>query len=362
MKKLFFIFFAFLTGYLAGAYRYPALIVLFIMEIVLFIVSFLLPRYFKRKLSIEALKYSDSAQKGGLLQIYMKTGNKGRLPISRFKVRLRYRYQKDAKGEKKWIYGGSDCGEQTLHFQMMASYCGIVYLQFDRLKIYDYLSLFSVSKKIMEKKEIVIFPQERALNIQMQSLCNQEMNPSGQQVRGSGVSAHDEVKQLREYRSGDSKRHIHWNQSARMDELWVKEYEEETNNRVELLLDFANIEEAPIAQLDAYYELLSALLFGLLKNSLTVSVNWHDRRLNMLTNAEVCNAAQCRELLFQIYQMEKRTPFDFYKKAALEADFMVQGNVIKLDLGLRLYWNQSVIFQFNKEQLNYQLAYMSFVI
>jgi uncharacterized protein (DUF58 family) len=54
-----------------------------------------------------------------------------------------------------------------------------------------------------------------------------------QQRRGEGLEFH----QLREFRQGDSLRQINWNASARLRKLISKEYQEETNQQVMILLD-----------------------------------------------------------------------------------------------------------------------------
>ncbi len=47
----------------------------------------------------------------------------------------------------------------------------------------------------------------------------------------------DEFYGTREYRSGDSPRHIHWRSSARAGELIVKEFQEQTRPRITIVLD-----------------------------------------------------------------------------------------------------------------------------
>ena len=46
-----------------------------------------------------------------------------------------------------------------------------------------------------------------------------------------------EIRQIREYRPGDARRFIHWNQSARTGDLWIKEYERQEEPCAVLLLD-----------------------------------------------------------------------------------------------------------------------------
>lgn len=77
---------------------------------------------------------------------------------------------------------------------------------------------------------------------------------------------YEEVRQIREYRDGDSVRHIYWNQTARRDSLWVKEYEEETKGRAVLFLDLKDGKDKTESALDAFYTLAQALIQGLMRN------------------------------------------------------------------------------------------------
>ncbi len=75
----------------------------------------------------------------------------------------------------------------------------------EQLKVYDYLALFSASRKIRQELTVAAFPNSQPMRM--------------------------------EYRPEDSWRHIHWNQSARTGRLWIKEYEEETNGMAVLGLE-----------------------------------------------------------------------------------------------------------------------------
>lgn len=368
MRRFLFIFLTLLTFYLAGVYRYLPLMVLSAMEAAYFVISFFLPRYFRKSLSIEAVRHSDCVEKGGQLACGFRVINKGRLPVSRFGVRLRYRYGHGSNGKgifqrkSKIIYGGCDRGESVLHFEISGCYCGRMYLQMDRLYAYDYLSLFSVRGKVDEKIEVAVFPQERELYIELPSFSYRENNQSQELAAGQGMDAHSEIRQLREYRPEDSNRYIHWNQSARTGSLVVKEYEKETDFAVELLLDVAGLWEAKASETDAFYELVSALVLGLLKRAAAVRVHWYDGHQKCLVDAGVVNAEQCRDMLFKLYRINVQGDSAAREKEELERRFMAQGSAFRLGVDLCWYWNQTLIFRFSREKLEEQIARGNYVI
>ena len=50
-------------------------------------------------------------------------------------------------------------------------------------------------------------------------------------------SSHDYIRQIREYQTGDSYRHIHWNLSSRTGDLLIKEFCGQVDREILVLLD-----------------------------------------------------------------------------------------------------------------------------
>ena len=88
-------------------------------------------------------------------------------------------------------------------------------------------------------------------------------------ILGSGG---EEIRQLREYAAGDPYRLIHWNQTARTDVLWVKEYEPESERSVVIYLDFFRSLSKQDIPLDAFWEILRAFLEGMLAAEIFIQV------------------------------------------------------------------------------------------
>ncbi|QEH33341.1 hypothetical protein OJF2_18420 [Aquisphaera giovannonii] len=85
-------------------------------------------------------------------------------------------------------------------------------------------------------EEIVVYPRIGRLTrrwFQLQRLANE--NRMGK--RRDSSSQHEEYHGLRDYRDGDSPRWIHWRTSARRGELMVKEFEQQNEQELALLLD-----------------------------------------------------------------------------------------------------------------------------
>jgi len=83
--------------------------------------------------------------------------------------------------------------------------------------------------------------------------------------RGGGI----EFSQVRAYVLGDDPRRIDWNVSARMDEIFVKEFQEEKELNIYVLVDISASTEIGIHQTkkEISFQLAASLLFSAAKNN-----------------------------------------------------------------------------------------------
>ena len=350
MKKLAFLILVLVTCYLAAMYRSLPLMALGLTELVLFIILFILSRYFRKKLNVSFPQQSESTEDGVNTVCRILVRNSGRLPVSRIALKLRVRYARGSKGKKKKIYGGSERGETNLEFQVCAEYCGLVRVQMDCLRAYDYLSLFSSKKKLKEEMWIAVFPKEQTLHIEIPMSWWDESRSSGDQTVSRPGDAYNEIRQIREYRTGDSNRYIHWNQSAKMDQLWIKEYEKETDSQVNVLADIKGVSNMSLSNVSAFYKLLSALVLGLLKEVAAVRVYWYQSNIRSFVSKNITNMDQCRDMLFALYQEELEKESSQTQEVT-EETLSFDQNLIKLTLTLALFEGNTLLHQFSSERL-----------
>lgn len=350
MKKLAFLILTLVTCYLAAMYRSLPLMALGLTELVLFIILFILSRYFRKKLSAGFPQQSESTEDGVNTVCRISVHNRGRLPVSRISLKLRVRYARESKSKKKKIYGGGERGETNLEFQVCAEYCGLIRVQIDWLRAYDYLSLFSSKKKLKEGMWIAVFPREQTLHIEIPMSWWDESRSSGDQTVSHPGDAYNEIRQIREYRTGDSNRYIHWNQSAKMDQLWIKEYEKETDSQIDVLADIKDISNVSQSELSAFYKLLSALVLGLLREVAAVRVYWYHSGRKSFVSKNITNADQCRDMLFSLYQ-EAFEQESSQTQEVTEETLTYDQNLIKLTLDLALFEGNMLLHQFSSKKL-----------
>ena len=352
MRKAAFFYLMFFTWYLAGMYRSRPLMTLCLAELALLVILFIQSRYFRTKLSVFFPKRSEAAEARTDTVCRISILNSGKLPVSRMGLRLRIEYENAEESVQKLLYSSSERGESTLYFQACFRYCGLVQVRLDGIRAFDYLSLFSAFKPLSEEMIIAVFPGTQALSITANDLYRNESRLNGEQTLNHPGDAYHEIRQIREYRTGDSSRHIHWNQSAKTARLWIREYEKKTDSAADVFADTAGFAGAPQIQRSAFYRLLSALVFGLLKEAAAVRVSWYIDKKNGLVNRKtVCSADECRDMLFSLYQA------DFTGAGAApsgEYDF-------RLTLSLALFCGDTLLYQFSRNDLEQEIEEKVFI-
>ena len=360
MKKLAFLILILATCYLAAMYRSLPLMALGLTEFLLLIILFILSRYFRKSLTASFPQQSESTEEGVSTVCRILVRNSGRLPVSRIALRLRVRYAK-RKGKKRKLYGGSERGKTNLEFQICSKYCGLLQVQIDRLRIYDYLSLFSSKKKLKEEMRIAVFPKEQALHIEIPVSWWEESRSSGDQTVSRPGDAYNEIRQIREYRTGDSNRYIHWNQSAKMDQLWIKEYEKETDSQIDVFADITGVSNVSRSELSAFYKLLSALVLGLLKEVAVVRVYWYQSNIESFVSKNITDIDQCRDMLFALYQVTLKQESSLTGEVTA-GNLSFDQRLIKLTLSLDLFAGNTLLHQFSTEKLQQEIQETFIVI
>lgn len=100
------------------------------------------------------------------------------------------------------------------------------------VRVADPFGLLILTRWFWERTEVVVYPQVHELQGFPLRGGNQEAG-----TRGSRGRRGEEFANLREYRRGDDRRHIHWKSLARTGQLFVKEFSLEAPRRHTVVLD-----------------------------------------------------------------------------------------------------------------------------
>jgi uncharacterized protein (DUF58 family) len=190
------------------------------------------------------------------------------------------------------------------------------------VRIYSPLQLWRISRRTGEKSPVRVYPNFRALAKYTLLATDNRLSQIGVlQVRrrGEGMEFH----QLREYRQGDAQRAIDWKATSRTQRLIAREYEEEKDQRVLLVIDCGRRMASKDDELSHFDHALNAAL--LLAH---VALRQGDA-VGMMTMAGVNRYSEPRKsvaavhsILNQVYDIEPTLAVPDYHLAA--RDVMLQ--------------------------------------
>ena len=258
------LFYLFYTGYLS----------FFLLALLLLLpaVSWVLTFFAVRKTSVRMEPESPYAVKGEAFLLRISVKNSSFLPIAQ--ARLRFGCENSLCGERRQetLFLPVGTGpEQTAEYRMVSGYCGKITAELNQITFYDYLGIFSITRKPELRAEMFAAP--RALY--PDALFDNTGNPGLESSTYSKVKPGDdpsEIFDIRPYRSGDRPRSIHWKLSSRLDELMVKEFSLPTDSSVLLLTELM---AADMDALDTVVETAASVSRFLLENEIVHSVGWY---------------------------------------------------------------------------------------
>jgi len=350
------------TVYIAIMYQDSKAIAFLGFELLLFICMFFLAWYLKRGITVhlESKLPIAGKQKAVPVKIYIK--NRHRLPAAQILIRLVYEndYSYHSGNETFWCsVDGQE--EKILHYDMLAEYCGRIHFSISKIKVYDYLKLWSFPIKCKEEIQISILPDIHEI-IASVSEHTRNFPIEGEEYdpRQSGDDP-SEIFQTREFRAGDTLQRVHWKMSAKTDELITKEYSKPIGCSVLLLLDlhFNKIQQNygnPFLQMDAFWEIAASVSYGLMTAGCRHYTAWFEEETGCVGRQYVQEEAQVYEMIHRALHLtpylQKYELLSGYQAEHREAHF---STILILNTDLQLIKNGEVIAEFSKDKASEML-------
>ena len=271
MSLILYLIFLLLTGFVAGIFRYHALIILFIGEILLgiFVLLQLLISAFRLRVSLGGKNWI--VEKGKPGKGIITINNRSPFPVNHFVLKGFTSYLDGRQRKSFQLRDGLDLKACQVPFPISGDYAGVKRFSLTRFSLRDILSLFFFTRRLNEKTSIFVLPTRRKMNVEFSQAtlglieASKQMNDPSQN--------RDEFRQVRDYVHGDAWRDVDWHKSAKADKLVVREYDREAEAFMDLDLDGRGYRAMGTEALDKYYELLSALIRGIVSSGITLRVN-----------------------------------------------------------------------------------------
>ncbi len=177
-----------------------------------------------------------------------------------------------------------------------------------------------------ETVDLYVYPRPLKLNPRWKQILESRSSGLAATAKRSGISEGD-FYGLREWRNGDSQRWIHWRTTARLDELAVRQFEQQRRYEMCLLLDACVQPAKPQAQqleaIERAIRMAATLVLKLTRspiNRVTLVVAGRQTQTMVVTNAVLSIRAAMRALA----EVEPAPPTNLV--AALSAGLEVAGS------------------------------------
>ena len=356
MRKLILIAIAVASYYIAGMYRQMPLMILAVMEWILLVFLFFFPRCLRKKMTLSFPAQSSEAEKGSEKKCMLRIERTGIFPIKKVCVRLNVYDNQGTLLQKGKIHKTMDALSGTIDLGIACTHCGILTVRIYKVYVYDYLSAFSAAKTMNDEMKLVVLPKARALpmmpfSVEAAANRQEELQPSSGAGRFGDESK--EIRQIREYRVGDTMRYVHWNQSAKTGKLWFKEFEREEESAFEILLDMMLPEHWKREERDGFYEVVSALALGLLKLGYHINIRWYDKKADSFVIMPIENRTDYRRMMRRLYQSEFVEKMEAVEQKYKKEQMFSDGRLLKCNLLLECF----VITDSCKEELRHRFTY-----
>lgn len=201
-----------------------------------------------------------AVERGEKIKVLVNLKNRSFIPVSCVRIDLYYRGYLEKKPRKHSLMAPIPAREsQTVNFSVSPDHCGRVDLKIKKIRLYDSLGLFSVSKPLGFEAAAAVVPRlipYKAAYIS-ESLKTDFDSESFSKVKSGDDPS--EVFSLREYREGDSPKLIHWKLSGRVadSEFIVKELSEPVSSQVLLIPNFGSCKE--LSETDGLFDMFASL-------------------------------------------------------------------------------------------------------
>lgn len=224
------------------------------------IISFGLMFFLRNQFEIKLETVTPSSLVGDRCIIRVIASTKHNFVSGKVRVRIRTKNTFTGDETRDYIYISPSVDKHNIDMIFNSENSGSLLFEIDEIKVYDFLVLFSLKKKISDKDKYcraTILPTgiSAALPNSIDSGIEDESNEYSKKIAGDDPS---EIFDIREYREGDRLRRIHRWLSEKHDKIIVKDFGEPVSKGVLILTDFSDNVELS--------ELTLSLLYGLIES------------------------------------------------------------------------------------------------
>ncbi len=161
---------------------------------------------------------------------------------------------------------------ESKDISLFCPYRGVYSIGIKTLSLHNVLNIFVLQKKV-RTTDVYVFPRIKKIN-RFSNIIN-EIHGNADGHAGTGLTDVTLFNQLREYRDGESIRHIFWKKYASTGRPYLKEFEQHRKNSVQIYFDSRKAgknTDTVLGTEELSLEILTAIVKFLLERSVPASV------------------------------------------------------------------------------------------
>ncbi len=227
------------------------------------------------------------ADAGNPVTVQVLFRNKSILPVFHVRLALEVKSSFEKKENVAWhnvfrIPPGGSLVELALTLTQAGNY----EIGPQKLRIYDMVSLFSMTKKLSGRKNIQVMPRISEIPVFLTQPVKNFFGDSDYYDEEKRGYDHSETFQIRPYVPGDRLQAIHWKLSAKTDELMVKESSLPKACAVVLFLDYRS-DKKKKGSFGTFLELGASLSFSMMDARCPHYVVWYEEEICDITRMRI---------------------------------------------------------------------------
>lgn len=260
--------------------------------------------YIYGKVRADILSTVHVAGKGEMIPVTIRINNPTRFPISNITISFTYSNSFSRSLNKKEISASADKrSNTTVICNIISEHAGNLEINLCKIRIFDYLKMFSLSRKQKGEIRIAILPYLHEISDDyLSSRCKMLVESDYFSSVRSGDDP-SEVFAIREYREGDRLQRIHWKLSKKLDQLMIKDFSEPLNCSI---LVFANLsvpsKEDILVYMDSLLECALSLSYSFLLKGQIHYFSWYDELHGICQRVRIVNEKDLYEAVDQVLQ------------------------------------------------------------
>lgn len=177
----------------------------------------------------------------------------------------------------------SAANNQSIKFSVSYSHCGKVTITLMKIKIFDYIKLFSKNISLNVSEIMTVIPSQTTIHPLIQTSLTDlsEIDEFSKIKAGDDCSS---IFNIREYNYGDKLNRIHWNLSSKTDSLMVKEYSLPVSSKIVVLFEFYKADSTPdsLYKNDSSLEAAMSVSYFLIQNNIPHQLRWYNPRAKII--------------------------------------------------------------------------------